>query len=117
MKYVPDEELDKYDMVRKFLLNGGPGLGDKPILWIHTSHPINHRYWPSFGSRNTRLLNQPYKVACVETVVKYCSKSFNIVLIDDYSNRQSTNTHCYIKRQRAFLNKKLMLCRLLHQPM
>jgi len=85
LKYVPDEELDKYDMVRKFLLNGGSGLGDKPILWIHTSHPINHRYWASFGSRNTRLLNQPYKVSCVETVVKYCSKSFNIVLIDDYS--------------------------------
>ena len=85
LKYVPDEELDKYNMVRKFLLNGGPGLGDKPILWIHTPHPINHRYWPSFGSRNTRLLNQPYKVSCVETVVKYCSKSFNIVLIDDYS--------------------------------
>ena len=85
LKYVPDEELEKYDLVRKFLLNGGSGMGDKPILWIHTPHPINHRDWPSFGSRNTRLLNQPYKVSCVETVVKYCSKSFNIVLIDDYS--------------------------------
>jgi len=85
IKYVPDEELEKYDLVRKFLLNGGSGLGSKPILWIHTSHPINHRYWPSFGSRNTRLLNQPYKVSCIETVVKHCSKSFNIVLIDDYS--------------------------------
>jgi hypothetical protein len=85
LKYIPDEELEKYDMVRKFLLNGGSGLGSKPILWIHTAHPVNHRDWPSFGSRNTRLLNQPYKVSCVETVVKYCSKSFNIVLIDDYS--------------------------------
>ena len=37
LKYVPDEELEKYDMVRKFLLNGGPGLGDKPILWIQYS--------------------------------------------------------------------------------
>jgi len=85
LKYVPDEELGKYDMVRKFLLNGGAGFGDKPILWIHTPHPVNHRNWPSFGSRNTRLLNQPYKVSCIETVVKHCSKSFNIVLIDDYS--------------------------------
>jgi len=85
IKYVPDEELEKYDLVRKFLLNGGAGLGSKPILWIHTSRPINHRYWPSFGSRNTRLLNQPYKVSCVETVVKHCSQSFTIVLIDDYS--------------------------------
>ncbi len=85
LKYVPDEELEKYDLVRKFLLNGGPGLGNKPILWIHTSHPVNHRDWQSFGSRNTRLLNQPYRVSCVETVVKHCSKSFNVVLIDDYS--------------------------------
>jgi hypothetical protein len=85
LKYVPDEELSKYDIVRQFLLNGGSGMGEKPILWIHTPHPVNHRYWPSFGSRNTRLLNQPYKVSCVETVVKHCSKSFNIVLIDDYS--------------------------------
>ncbi len=85
LKYVPDEELDKYDMVRKFLLNGGSGMGNKPIMWIHTTHPVNHRFWPSFGSRNTRLLNQPYKISCVETAVKHCSESFNIVLIDDYS--------------------------------
>ena len=85
LKYVPDEELSKYDMVRKFLLNGGSGMGNKPILWVHSMRPINHRSWSSFGSRNTRLLNQPYKISCVETVVKHCSKSFNIVLIDDYS--------------------------------
>ena len=85
LKYEPDEELEKYDMVRKFLLNGGAGLGKKPLLWIHSSHPVNHRWWPSFGSRNTRLLNQPYRVSCVETIVKHCSKSFNICLIDDNS--------------------------------
>ncbi len=85
LKYVPDEELEKYDLVRKFLLNGGSGLGTKPILWIHSSHPVNHRYWLSFGSRTSRLLNQPYKISCVETIVKHCSNSFNIVLIDDYS--------------------------------
>jgi len=85
LKYEPDEELKKYDMVRQFLLNGGSGFGDKPLLWIHTPHPINHRWWPTFGSRNTRLLNQPYKVSCVETVIKHCSDSFNICLIDDYS--------------------------------
>ena len=85
LKYVPDEELEKYDLVRKFLLNGGSGMGSKPILWIHSSHPVNHRYWQSFGSRNTRLLNQPYKISCVETIVKHCSNSFNVVLIDDNS--------------------------------
>lgn len=85
LKFEPDEELKKYDMVQKFLLNGGEGLGHKPLLWIHTSHPINNRFWPSFGSRNTNLLNEPYKISCVETIIKHCSESFNICLIDDYS--------------------------------
>ena len=85
LKYEPDEELKKYDMVKKFFLNGNVGTDNKPILWIHTDHPINGRSWSSFGSRNTRLLNQPYKVSCVETIIKHCSKSFNICLIDDYS--------------------------------
>jgi hypothetical protein len=85
LKYVPDEELKKYDLVREFLLNGGSVLGEKPILWIHSSYPINARWWPSFNSRNTRLLNQPYIISCIETAIKHCSNSFNIVLIDDRS--------------------------------
>ena len=85
LKYEPDEELKKYDMVKHFLLNGDSIFGNKPLLWIHSSHPINHRWWPSFNSRNTKLLNQPYKISCVETIIKYCSDSFHICLIDDQS--------------------------------
>lgn len=85
LKYEPDEELRKYDLVKQFLLNDDSIFGKKPILWIHSSHPVNHRWWSSFGSRNTRLLNQPYKVSCVETIIKHCSDSFNICLIDDQS--------------------------------
>jgi len=84
-KFIPDEELDKYDLVKKYLLNEGDGFLGKPILWLHTSHDINSRKWPSFFSRNTKLLNQPYKNICVETIIKHCGKSFNIVLIDDDS--------------------------------
>ena len=85
LKFEPDEELKKYDMVQKFLLNGGSGFGSKPLLWIHTKHITNSRMWSTFGSRNTNYLNQPYKVTCVEKIVKHCSNSFNICLIDDYS--------------------------------
>ena len=84
-KFMPDEELDKYDLVKKYLLTDSEGIMGKPILWIHTSHSINSRKWPSFFSRNTKQLNQPYKNMCVESIVKHCGKSFNIVLIDDES--------------------------------
>ena len=85
-KYIPDEELNKHDLIAKFLLNGnGSGLAKKPLLWIYTDRNINSRQWPSFFSRNTTGLNQPYLISCVETIVKKCGESFNIVLIDETS--------------------------------
>jgi hypothetical protein len=60
LKFMPDEELQKYDLIKKYLLNGDEDLGGKPILWIHTTHEVNARNWPSFFSRNTTKLNQPY---------------------------------------------------------
>ena len=36
-KYWGDEELDKYSLVRKYLLNETDGIGGKPILWIHNT--------------------------------------------------------------------------------
>ena len=84
-KFMPDEELDKYDLVKKDLLTDSEGIMGKPILWIHTTHSINSRKWPSFFSRNTKYLNQTYKNLCIESIVKHCGKSFNIVLIDDES--------------------------------
>ena len=88
LKYQPDEELSKYDLIKKYLLNGSDNLGGKPILWIHATHNLNARNWASFYSRNNTKLNQPYLLSCLETIVKYCGTSFNICLIDDNSFTQ-----------------------------
>lgn len=84
-KYVKDGELDKYDLIQKFLLNDQTDADNKPILWLHTTHDINARNWSSFYSRNSRELNQPYISLCLESIVKKCAGSFNICLIDDDS--------------------------------
>jgi len=83
-KYVGDEELNKYDKMKKFLLNENEFSG-KPILWIHTKYNINSRDWSSFNSRNSEKLNQPYIYSCVKSIIKYNSDSFHICLIDDTS--------------------------------
>ena len=33
-------------------------IGGKPILWIHNTLNINARNWQSWGSRNSKDLNQ-----------------------------------------------------------
>ena len=53
LKYIGDEELNKEDIIRQFLLNDSQSLGGKPILWIHSVHQRNSRLWPSFYSRTT----------------------------------------------------------------
>ena len=84
-KYWGDEELDKYNLVRKYLLNEGDSYGGKPILWIHNTYNINARNWQSYYSRNTKNINQPYIYLCIESIIKHCGKSFNICVIDDDS--------------------------------
>ena len=84
-KYYPDEELDKYNLVKKFLLNEDETITGKPFIWIHSKHKVNARHWQSFNSRNSRRLNQPYKDLCVESIVKNCGDNFKICLIDDSS--------------------------------
>jgi hypothetical protein len=84
-KFYPDEELDKYNLVRKYLLNESDSLTGKPFIWIHTKYNINARNWSSFKSRNTLNLNQPYKNLCIKSVMKNCGNSFKICLIDDSS--------------------------------
>ena len=83
--FVPDEELNNQELINKHLLNNDTNLGKnkKPILWIFTERNKNSRNWPSFYSRNTEELNQPYLITCVETIIKHCGDSFNISLIDD----------------------------------
>ena len=82
-KYFPDDNMDKHDLVKKFLLN--EENKDKPILWIHSETEINSRSWVNFYSKNTRKSNQPYINLCVESIIKYCGESFNVCLIDDNS--------------------------------
>jgi len=84
-KYWVDEELDKYSLVRKYLLNESDGFVKKPILWIHNTYNINARSWESYYSRNTNNINQPYIYLCIESIIKYCGKSFNVCIIDDDS--------------------------------
>tara|TARA_B110000003_G_scaffold273_1_gene312 strand:- start:8124 stop:9116 length:993 start_codon:yes stop_codon:yes gene_type:complete len=87
-KYDGDDELSKYHLVKKFLLNEDPGLGNisgKPTLWIHSEYELNSKRWRNFGSRTSKNLNKKYVEMCVESVVKYCGDSFNVCLINDDS--------------------------------
>ncbi len=85
-KVVNSRKLDKLDLIQEYLLNGRGGISSKkPILWIHNKYKINARDWASFGSRNTEDLNQPYLYLCVNSMIKHCANSFNVVLINDSS--------------------------------
>lgn len=87
-KYDGDEDLSKYHLVKKFLLNEDTELGNtrgKPIIWVHSDYNVNAKNWKSFNSRNSTNLNQKYVEMCVESVVKYSGKSFNVCLINDDS--------------------------------
>jgi hypothetical protein len=84
-KYLGDDELKNNSLVEKYLLNDMTELGKKPIIWVHTDYEVNARAWSSFGSRNTKKLNKRYIELCVESIIKYCGQSFNVVLINDSS--------------------------------
>jgi hypothetical protein len=87
-KYDGDDELSKYHLVKKFLLNEDPGLGSisgKPTLWVHSEYELNSKRWRNFGSRSSKNLNKKYVEMCVESMVKYCGESFNVCLINDDS--------------------------------
>ena len=82
-KYDPGEDNIQFNLVQKHLLNGEGS--DKPVMWVHTEHNTNSRYWSSFYSRSNNKLNQPYINMCIETLVKWSGDSFNICLINDDS--------------------------------
>lgn len=87
--FVDDENAKHYEVVRHYLLNKDePSLAqpnNKPILWIHTDYEINANHWASFGSRNTRGMNQPYKLLTIKSIIDKCGGDFNICMIDDGS--------------------------------
>jgi hypothetical protein len=81
------ENIDYYFIdITQYILNDSC-LADnrKPILWIHVPYEYNTRKWLSFGSRSSTDLNQPYLYLTVKSIIKYCSDSFKIVIIDDNS--------------------------------
>ena len=81
-----NEKKDHYQMVKQYLLKESSlGKSSAPIIWIHVDPEINARWWASFGSRNTRCLNQPYQLLCIKSIIDKCGGNFNVCLIDDDS--------------------------------
>lgn len=77
---------DEHQLIRKYLLNDTPLYGfNKPKIWIHTQYEINARDWSSFGSRNSKELNQPYLHFSIQSIIDHCSNDFHICLIDDHT--------------------------------
>lgn len=87
-KYIEKQsrtiKIDDYGDIKQYLLNDRTlDKSKKPLLWIHVPYEYNSRDWMSFGSRSSEELNQPYLYLTVKTIIKNCSESFNIVIIDD----------------------------------
>jgi hypothetical protein len=80
-KYDPEPEKVEFDLIKRYLLNKD-GENDKPIMWVFTDNELNARDWKTFGSRNSKDLNQPYIHMCIETIIKWNGDSFNICLIN-----------------------------------
>ena len=83
-----NEDTKHYDIVRQHLLNGDSSSlaqNKKPIIWIHTSYEVNSNNWASFGSRNNKSTNQPYKHITIKSIVDKCGDDFNICMINDSS--------------------------------
>lgn len=81
-----NDKMNDYDLIKKYLLNDSTlARTNKPILWIHITFETNSRWWSSYGSRNTKCLNQPYQYLTIKSLIDKCGESFNICLIDDKS--------------------------------
>jgi len=86
--YIYEKQRDKYYSnpvnVHKEI-SANLEKSQKPILWIIIPFEYNSRNWLSFGSRSSYDLNIPYLYLTVQSIIKNCSDSFNIVIIDDNS--------------------------------
>ena len=81
-----DTSKKDYELIKKYILNDSPLYGfNRPKLWIHSKYEVNARNWESFGSRNSKDLNQPYLSYTVKTIIDSCGDDFHICLIDDNS--------------------------------
>lgn len=83
---IDSEEERNYLLVKKYLITESSLAKSKlPILWIYVNYEVNSRNWPSFYSRNTEELNQPYIYLTIKSLIRKCGNSFNICLINDTS--------------------------------
>lgn len=79
-----DEQMRNYKLVKQYLLNDSSlAKSKKPLMWIHMVYDNNARWWPSFSSRNTDNLNQPYQYLTMKSLIDKCGDNFNVCLIDD----------------------------------
>ena len=79
-----DEHMKNYRLVKQYLLNDSSlAQSKKPIIWVHMVYEKNARWWPSFASRNTDNLNQPYQYLTLKSIIDKCGEDFNVCLIDD----------------------------------
>lgn len=79
-----DDDMKQYELVKKYLLNDSSlAKTKKPIIWIHMTYEVNARWWPSFNSRNSDCLNQPYIYLTLKSIIDKCGNNFNICMIDD----------------------------------
>ncbi len=85
LKNQKQDNRKNYDIVRRYLLNETALTGGKPIIWVHIDYEINSRNWLSFGSRNSKQLNQPYLYVTIQSIINQCGNDFNVCLIDDDS--------------------------------
>jgi hypothetical protein len=78
------EHMKNYRLVKQYLLNDSSlAQSKKPIIWVHMVYEKNARWWPSFASRNTDNLNQPYQYLTLKSIIDKCGEDFNVCLIDD----------------------------------
>ena len=73
------------ELIDRYLLNRNDSKKKKPIIWVHSNTEINCRNWLSFGSRNSRNLNQNYIILTIQSIIKHCGDSFHVCLITDDS--------------------------------
>ena len=88
-KWSNDDEVNEYKLIEKYLLNDSSlATSTKPILWIPLVHETNGRWWPSFYSRNTKEVNQPYFNVTIKSIIDKCGDSFHIHIINDESYKK-----------------------------
>lgn len=85
------DELEKiYSMINNnsldtMLVSDKLNLEAKENIFIFNPTHVNARHWYSWGSRNSTELNEPYKLLCMQSIIKKHGDNFNIVIINDDS--------------------------------